>query len=198
MNTGTRPPSPLLGGGWIQKVSQFFAREEADRYFEELYTRVEWEDRRQRLVKWFGSFDYAYTGASHRAAPLPPLLEEMRRRVEAFTFGESRGQFQGVLLNLYRDGRDSVGFHADNEPVIKPDTPIVSLSLGAERSFVLQYSRTLPVGQPLPSPITVQLAHGDCLVMGGTMQRFWKHSIPKDGRVTKPRINLTFREYNSR
>ena len=193
----TTQKKPLLGGGWILHAPQFYAPALADRYFKELSEQIEWEDRRARMVKWFGSFDYAYTGASHRAAPLSPLLEEMRQGVEAYAFGQSRGQFQGVLLNKYRDGRDSVGFHADNEPVIKRRSKILSISIGATRSFVMRYSRSIPAGEQSPPDISLQLAHGDCLIMGGTMQEFWKHAILKDLSVVTPRINLTFREYNA-
>ncbi len=188
----------LLNGGWVDYLPSFFDKTAADALFAELIDKVPWEDHRQpRLIRWYGDFPYVYTGASHEARPLPSRLDEMRKLVEGQVFGESRGQFRGVLLNLYRDGNDSVGYHADDEPVIKPDTPIASVSLGAERVFRLKYTGTPVHGCLVPVPVEYRLAHGSLLVMGGTTQRYWKHGVPKDPTVSTPRVNLTFREYNA-
>jgi alkylated DNA repair dioxygenase AlkB len=106
-------------------------------------------------------------------------------------FGESRGQFQGVLANLYRDGRDAMGLHADDEPELKPDAEIASVSLGAVRRFVLKPR------DAAQAPFELQPAHGSLLVMAGTTQRHWRHGVPRAARVSAPRINLTFRQYVS-
>ena len=182
----------LKGGGQLKYFRDFYPTPEADALYASLLAETPWETNRQtaRMVWWAGSFDYAYTGFSHRAAPWTPLLLAIREKVEASVFGRSEGQFQGVLLNLYRDGRDGVGFHADDEPMIRKGAPIASLSLGAVRKFVLrcQIDRR-------ERPIEMSLGHGSCLIMGGTLQSHWKHSVPKQPEIEASRINLTFRQY---
>jgi alkylated DNA repair dioxygenase AlkB len=97
------------------------------------------------------------------------------------------------LLNLYRDGNDSIGFHADDEPEIEPLSPIASVSLGAVRTFVLRpRSRKILARAP---EIALPLAHGSCLVMRGTTQKEFRHGIPAEPAATGPRVNLTFRKY---
>ncbi|MEE8538503.1 MAG: alpha-ketoglutarate-dependent dioxygenase AlkB, partial [Woeseiaceae bacterium] len=95
--------------------------------------------------------------------------------------------FNGVLLNLYRDGQDSVGWHADNEPGLGPEPVIASLSLGAARRFQLKHrtDRTRRVALDLP--------HGSCLIMRGKTQQCWLHQLPKTYTKVGLRINLTFR-----
>lgn len=171
----------------------FYSKEDADTLFDRLLADTKWEEhhRMPRLVAWVGDFDYDYSGASHVAQPWSKDLTSMQTHTEETVFGSSTGQFQGVLLNLYRDGRHSVGFHADDEPEIRRYAPIASVSLGAERDFVLKSSI-----DPKRFPnVTVRLPHGSLAVMVGKTQLHWKHSIPKDPKVTTPRINLTFRQY---
>jgi alkylated DNA repair dioxygenase AlkB len=94
-----------------------------------------------------------------------------------------------VLANLYRDGRDSVGFHADDEPELGPsrdDIAIASLSLGAERRFVLKHRRS-------GARHLFELGHGALLVMTGRTQHHYVHAVPKTERPVQPRLNLTFR-----
>lgn len=187
----------LLGGGWLRLLPSFYSSRKADVLFDRLLHETSWENHRQpRLIKWVGDFDYAYTGVSHKKVQWTPILLGIRRDVQKATFDESRAQFKGVLMNLYRDGNDSVGYHTDAEPTLKPDSPIASLSLGAARRFLLKYIGPIPTGEEPPDVVEVELTHGSLLIMGGTTQRFWKHSIPKQLRITKPRVNLTFREYN--
>jgi alkylated DNA repair dioxygenase AlkB len=95
--------------------------------------------------------------------------------------------WNSLLLNLYRDGRDSIGFHADDEPELGTNPVIGSVSLGAERRFVLKRPAS---GEKLE----FNLHHGSLLVMGGTSQHHWRHGVPKTARPVGPRINLTFRQ----
>jgi len=95
-----------------------------------------------------------------------------------------------VLLNLYRDGRDSMGFHADDEPELGENPLIASVSLGATRRFELR-----PKRGKVP-PIALALEHGSLLVMGGTCQHLFRHGVPKQRQQVGPRINLTFRATN--
>jgi alkylated DNA repair dioxygenase AlkB len=112
-----------------------------------------------------------------------PLLMSIKEKVEKAT----EAIYSTVLLNYYRDGKDSNGWHADNEKELGTNPIIASLSFGAERMFQLKHNA-------IPNQkINIPLAHGSLLVMKGTTQHFWKHQIPKTTKPIGPRINLTFR-----
>jgi hypothetical protein len=144
----------LAQGGNLNYTPRFFEKARADQMFHELLTAIDWEENpgRPRLVKWVGDFGYEYSGITHPPLAWPPLLKAIREQVEIQVFGESRGQFQGVLLNHYRDGNDGVGFHADNERTIKRDSPIASLSFGAERRFAAASGQASSQGTNGSSP----------------------------------------------
>lgn len=139
-----------------------------------------------RLTAWYGDPGCAYAYSGIRLEPLPwsPRLCEVKARVEKVT-GEN---FNSLLLNYYRDEQDSVGFHSDDEPELGPRPVIASLSLGAERVFVMKH-RT----QRKRPPVRLMLASGSLLLMKGETQRHWRHGVPKETRPCGPRINLTFR-----
>lgn len=142
-----------------------------------------------RLTCWIGDpgATYTYSGLANRPLPWTPVLTGLRARLEE----RLQAPFNSVLLNLYRDGRDSMGWHADDEPELGPEPLIASVSLGATRTFRLRH-RTLG----LPS-VDLELEHGSLLVMRGTTQRDWHHCVPKRLRVDQPRLNLTFRYVQS-
>lgn len=135
-----------------------------------------------RLTAWHGDATYTYSGL--RLAPLPftPLLSTIRAAVEQVT-GRS---FNSVLLNYYRNERDSMGMHADNEPELGPEPAIASVSFGATRRFVLRHRRS---GQTLK----LDLTDGSLLLMAGATQQNWLHGINKQSREAGARVNLTFR-----
>ena len=135
-----------------------------------------------RLTAWHGDKAYRYSGLTLTPQPWTPLLAEVRAAVERAT----GAAFNSVLLNYYRNERDSMGMHADNEPELGPEPVIASLSLGAERIFTL---RRRGGGQTLRLP----LAPGSLLVMAGTLQAHWLHGIARSARPIGPRLNLTFR-----
>lgn len=139
-----------------------------------------------RLVSWHGDFgiSYRYSGITHAPAEWTPPLLEVRGLVEA-ALGQS---FNGVLLNLYRDGRDSIGRHADREDDLVPFSPIVGVSLGAERTMRLRR-----MGRSRQDIIDLVLPDGSMLVMCGDMQRTWTHEIKKTQEPTGERLSLTFR-----
>jgi len=112
-----------------------------------------------------------------------PLLVYIKEEVEA-ACGE---QFTTVLLNYYRDGKDSNGWHADNEKELGRNPVIASVSFGAERTFHLQHNTIKE------QKLKITLEHGSLLLMKGPTQHFWKHQIPKTTKDIGPRINLTFR-----
>lgn len=138
-----------------------------------------------RLVAWHGDpgAAYTYSGTFHEPQPWTPELAGLRRRVESLS-GQS---FNSVLLNLYRDGSDGMGWHADDEPELGRNPVIASVSLGATRRFRLRHRR----GRA--EPLTLPLASGSLLLMGGELQHYWLHAVPKTKQPVGERINLTFR-----
>jgi alkylated DNA repair dioxygenase AlkB len=135
-----------------------------------------------RMTAWFGEADYTYSGIHHRAAPFPAIVQLLRERAENI----SGASYNAVLLNLYRNGGDSVGWHSDNEAGLGDCPTIVSLSLGATRRFQFRHRRA-------KETITLELREGYWLVMAGETQRFWIHQVPKTTVAVGLRINLTFR-----
>ena len=137
-----------------------------------------------RLTCWMGDAAYVYSGLSNEPQAWSPSVTDIKRRVEQL----AGTRFNGVLLNLYRDGRDSMGWHADDEASLGPAPVIASVSLGAERR-----KRFKPKPHHDGAPFELTLAHGSVLIMGGRAQADWLHAIPKTAKLVEPRINLTFR-----
>ena len=138
-----------------------------------------------RLTSWHGDpgTDYTYSGVTLATCPWTPVLSRLRQDVQAAT-----GQcYNSVLLNLYRDQHDGVGWHSDNERELGPAPVIASLSLGETRSFRLRHRRRMH------APVNVNLTDGSLLLMAGDTQRNWQHAVLKEAREKGPRINLTFR-----
>lgn len=138
-----------------------------------------------RLSAWYGPprLTYTYSHISMEPRPWTRGLLEVKERVESAAGLECNS----VLCNLYRDGRDSVAWHSDDESELGPDPVIASVSLGAARTFRLRHKEDGELRHD------VRLGHGSLLVMGGTTQRAWMHQVPKTSRPVGPRINLTFR-----
>ncbi|HEX3882224.1 MAG TPA: alpha-ketoglutarate-dependent dioxygenase AlkB [Stellaceae bacterium] len=142
--------------------------------------------RQPRLTAWYGDSgrSYAYSGVVLQPLPWTPILLDIKTRVEQ----AAQSTFNSVLLNSYRDGRDGIGFHSDDEPELGKRPVIASLSLGEERTFVLKHKTLKSV-----KPVHLQLASGSLLLMRGDTQHCWRHGISKEIRHCDPRINLTFR-----
>ncbi|GAB2459304.1 DNA methylase [Hymenobacter qilianensis] len=140
-----------------------------------------------RLTSWHGDPNarYRYSGLSLEPQPWTPALQQLRQQVSHATGAE----FNSVLLNLYRTGQDSMGWHADNEPDLGPCPVIASVSLGATRRFRLRPG----AGTPLHAPLGLDLPPGSLLVMRGLTQQRWQHALPKTSRPVEARLNLTFR-----
>lgn len=128
---------------------------------------------------------YRYSGLSLSGQGWPDLLEPMRAAVSAM----AGTAFNSVLCNLYRDGHDYMGWHADDESELGPNPCIASVSLGAARRFVLR-----PRQQPRLPRHELVLAPGSLLLMSGQLQHHWQHQLPRALRVGEPRVNLTFRQ----
>jgi alkylated DNA repair dioxygenase AlkB len=182
----------LRAGGWIRYAEHFLSIAEADRLFDALRRATGWRQFRNRLWTFprltafvaDAGITYRYSGVMHAGERWTPELLVVRRRLESAT----AATFNGVLLNLYRDGNDSMGRHADDEHELGTNPLVASVSLGAARPFVLRHRAS---GEKL----TLDLAHGSLLLMGGTLQHHWVHELPKTSRPVGERINLTFRRF---
>ena len=142
-----------------------------------------------RLTCWMADpgCGYRYSGLSNVIEPWSPATAELRLALEQLT----GWRFNSLLLNRYRDGRDAMGWHADDEPELDPAAPIASLSLGAARDFRLR-PRPRPASAP-GKPFNLELAHGDLLLMEPPTQLWWQHALPRRLRLQQERLNLTFR-----
>lgn len=140
-----------------------------------------------RLVAWYGDpgRTYRYSGVTLDPLPWTDRISALKARVEVIASYD----FNSVLLNYYRDQNDSMGFHSDDEKELGSNPVIASISLGAERIFVLK-SKVNPQAKPIRLP----LISGSLLIMKGETQKNYKHGIPKEKRLLGPRINLTFRK----
>ena len=138
-----------------------------------------------RLVAWYGDPGASYTssGTAHDPLAWTPELAFLRAKAQALT----GFFFNGVLLNLYRDGRDGMGWHSDNEPELGSEPAVASISFGAERRFRLKHRRRKTETTDLT------LKDGSLLLMYGATQQNWLHSVPKTAAPTGERINLSFR-----
>jgi alkylated DNA repair dioxygenase AlkB len=173
-------------------VPEVFDPASAAAHLEGLEAEVGWEEQRftiygrtmpmPRLIAMYGPAGYRYSGVVHPPRPLPPRLEAIRRRVEEVT----GRPFNSVLANLYRDGRDSVGWHRDSDYAHGGHPDIASVSFGATRRFELR-------DRPGRTRAAVDLASGSLLLMTGDAVARWWHRVPKTGRAVGPRVNLTFR-----
>ena len=146
-----------------------------------------------RLTCWMADpgCGYRYSGLSNVIEPWSPATAELRLALEQLT----GWRFNSLLLNRYRDGRDAMGWHADDEPELDPAAPIASLSLGAARDFRLR-PRPRPSSAPSAppgKPFNLELAHGDLLLMEPPTQLWWQHALPRRLRLQQERLNLTFR-----
>jgi alkylated DNA repair dioxygenase AlkB len=173
----------------------FFDLNRADELYNQLKKEIPWQQDtitvfgktylQPRLTALFGNEGkpYAYSNIVMQPHPWTPLLVFIKEKIEEVC-GE---QFTTVLLNYYRDGNDSNGWHADNEKELGRNPVIASVSFGAARAFHLQHN-TIKTQK-----LKITLEHGSLLVMKGTTQHYWKHQIPKTAKPIGSRINLTFR-----
>ena len=141
-----------------------------------------------RLSSWHGDSDhpYTYSGITLQSLPWNAALDYLRDQLEALT----HTRFNSVLLNLYRDGQDHISWHTDDEPELGKNPIIASINFGESRRFLL---RRHEKERQADEKLEVLLGHGSLLIMQGETQHYWQHSVPKQAKVLKPRINLTFR-----
>jgi alkylated DNA repair dioxygenase AlkB len=197
-NLSLPPTEPLrldLPDADVRLWPQALGRDAADRLFAALRADIPWQaedilifgERRRvpRLVSWHGDpgTGYTYSGTAHEPRPWTAELRQLRECVQDLT----GHRYNSVLLNLYRNGQDSMGWHADDEPELGRNPAIASVSLGATRRFRLRHRRQSGTA------VTVELGHGDVLLMAGTTQHCCVHAVPKTARPVGERINLTWR-----
>lgn len=141
-----------------------------------------------RLSSWHGDSDhpYTYSGITLQSLPWNAALDYLRDQLQQLT----SIRFNSVLLNLYRDGQDHISWHTDDEPELGKNPIIASINFGESRRFLL---RRCEKERQAHEKVEVLLSHGSVLVMQGETQHYWQHSVPKQAKVIKPRINLTFR-----
>jgi alkylated DNA repair dioxygenase AlkB len=181
--------------GELYLIKQFYSLPEAGRLFAQLQAELVWQEEAifiygrwvkvPRLMCWHGDKEawYRYSGVNHAPLPWTPVLQAIRERVEK----QCQCSFNSVLANLYRNGDDSMGCHADDEKELGLNPVIASLSFGDERLFRLSHKKS-------KEKLDIVLGHGDLLVMAGILQHHWLHAVPKTKKLKTPRINLTFRD----
>lgn len=178
----------LADGGILLYEERFIPSDVADHYFTVLREQCAWEQKpgifgylQPRLIASYGDdgISYRYSGADYRAIPWLPSLLEIKGKIEAV-----KGTYNYCLLNRYRTGSDSMGWHADDEPEL--GNIIGSLSLGATRKFRIRHNTSRET-------MTFPAGHGTLIIMAGTMQEHWQHEVPKTKLAVGERINLTYR-----
>jgi len=191
----TEPRELLPMDGSAILYEQFLDPVQAEGAFRELLESNPWESneivvfgqkhREPRLSTWHADEGIRYTYSNLERVPVAwsPVLLRLRELCEEV----SNARFNSVLVNLYRDGNDGVGWHADDERENGPEPVIASLSLGASRRFDFHH-------RFLKQVENIQLNSGDLVVMSGLSQSHWVHRIAKTKRHVGPRINLTFRK----
>jgi alkylated DNA repair dioxygenase AlkB len=190
----TRQPNLAPFDGELYWLPQFYAKEQADAYFHKLSEQLDWQQEElfiygrrlkvPRLIAWYGDEGayYRYSGVDHQPQGWRSDLLALKDDMDAIC-----GQiFNSVLANLYRDGQDSMGCHADNEKELGLNPIIASLSFGGSRLLRFRHNKTR-------QKLDIELAHGDLLLMAGDLQQHWRHELPKSRKPKQPRINLTFR-----
>ena len=192
------PPEKVvfdLPNAEIEYYPEFFEKIQADALFNKLEHEIPWQSDtitvygktypQPRLTSLFGNEGkpYSYSNVVMQPHLWNPLTVFIKEKVEE----AAQIQFTTVLLNLYRNGKDSNGWHADNEKELGRNPVIASVSFGATRPFYLKHN-TIESQR-----LKIDLAHGSLLIMKGETQHFWKHQIAKTSKDIGPRINLTFR-----
>jgi len=193
---GPRVPARL--GGWTRLVPGWVDDERAtmDKLLDELplaQASIVIAGRTYatpRLTSWHGDpgATYRYSGRTFEPAPWTPTLAALLARLRR----ELDPTINACLANHYRDGSDAMGAHADDEPELGPAAPddvlVASVSLGASRRFVITSKR-----RAAPDRLVVELGHGSLFIMGGALQKHYRHHVPRTTRPVGPRLNLTFR-----
>ena len=183
----------ILNGEYLY-IPNFFDVPKANEYLKTFKENIIWKQESMnmygkqvmfpRLTSWYGESDkpYTFSGITLQPHPWTKELLEIKAVIEPVC----EVVFNSILLNLYRDGNDSISWHTDAEKELGKNPLIASVNFGAERKFQIRHNQTQEI-------IDIHLKHGSLLVMQGELQHFWKHQVPKQKKITEERINLTFR-----
>lgn len=189
-----RSGEPLkIDDGRLVLFNDVVPRTESESLFNQLNDDIDWQQETlflfgrniatPRLTAWYGDASYTYSGIAHPPRAWLPVLAELRASVEHIT----AAQYNTVLLNLYRDGSDSMSWHSDDEPELGTNPTIASLNFGATRRFRFRHKKDYK------KSVAVDLQDASLLLMAGPIQHHWQHALPKSKKRMGPRINLTFR-----
>ena len=180
----------------VRYIHDFVPHDQSVHYLDQLLSEVNWQQNKikmfgkifdePRLTAWYGDegISYKYSGIQLEPTPWSGLLDELKSKVNAAVSTE----FNSALLNYYRDGQDSMGYHQDNEPELGVNPVIASLTLGVERTFQLKHITDKTIKRK-----DIPLRSGSLLIMAGATQHYWKHQIPKTKKAIGPRLSITFR-----
>jgi len=181
--------------GELYLVERFYLQNEANQLFDLLLENLAWQQEKiflygrwvkvPRLMCWYGdkNAEYRYSGVSHQPIVWTEELLAVKQKIQDFY----PCVFNSVMANLYRNGADSMGCHADDEKELGANPIIASLSLGEQRLLKFRHQQSKQV-------LDVILNHGDLLLMAGEIQHYWRHELPKTKKLKAERINLTFRQ----
>jgi len=184
----------FLQGGEYRFWPNFYEEDAAKNLYHKLLQTIEWKQESMnmygkelkfpRLTAWYGDQDkpYSFSGITLSPHPWTKELIAIKKRIEPICNVE----FNSVLLNLYRDGNDSISWHTDAEKELGENPVIASVNFGENRTFQLRHKST-------KERIDIELGNGSLLVMEGSLQHNWQHQVPKTKKHKLGRINLTFR-----
>jgi alkylated DNA repair dioxygenase AlkB len=180
--------------GTVYYYGKVLSSSEANQYFDLLMKNILWKNDEviifdkhfvtKRKAAWYGDSNYLYTysNITKQALPWTKELSGLKQMVEEF----AGVKFNSCLLNLYHNGDEGMGWHSDDEESLGKNNTIASMSLGAERKFLIKHKQS-------KQTVSLVLEHGSLLIMKDATQRNWLHSLPKSKNIVRPRINLTFR-----
>ncbi len=189
------PLNLLPNNGEAFLFSPFFSKKDSDSLLQDLLTNINWKQEpikifgkpvmQPRLTAWYGNTGkvYSYSGITMQPLPWTNNLQFIKKAIEKKT----GTVFNSALLNYYRDGKDSMGWHRDNEKELGTNPSIASVSLGASRIFKLRYYTDKTISH------SIELSHGSLLLMKGPTQHHWEHQVAKTAKPVGARINITFR-----
>ena len=194
--SGSNPKEGLtvIENGEYIFYPNFFPKSESDILLKGLRNNIVWKQESMnmygkkidfpRLTAWYGNNDKPYSFSGITLQPLPWTSEilTIKNKIEPI----AKTVFNSVLLNLYRDGNDSISWHTDAEKELGINPIIASVNFGATRKFQLRHIKT-------KEKLEIELTHGSLLIMQGELQHFWQHQVPKTSKPVGERINLTFR-----
>lgn len=194
-NTNMKQPELVkIQDGEYLFLPNFFNKQESNYFFDALLKKIEWKQEEMkmygkvlkfpRLTAWYGDNNkpYSFSGINLNPTTWTDDLLKIKKIIEP----KCNGIFNSVLLNLYRNGNDSISWHTDAEKELGKNPLIASVNFGATRKFQLRNRET-------KEKMEIELTHGSLLIMKGSLQHFWQHQVPKTKKTVGKRINLTFR-----